>query len=120
MRDVRSRFDGVAGLDPGVEATEDGLHVREAMTFQDLRRTGAGLFIRSGAVGDDPLRRVQLGEAGLEVRGGDGEGAGDMAGGIGFGGARIDEHRGAGLVGRVRVGEADAVGSRFRGSAARR
>ena len=48
-----------ACLLPRVEFAENGAYVGEAVMQKNERRTGAGVFIRSGAVGDDPLVLVQ-------------------------------------------------------------
>jgi hypothetical protein len=61
------RFDRIAGFFPGGKAAQDGCHVLEAVVEQEARRTGAGMLVQSGAVGDDPLVRIQLPQAGFEV-----------------------------------------------------
>jgi hypothetical protein len=48
-------FRGVASVDPGFKSAEHGLHVGVSVIDQEERRTGARMFVRSGAVGDDPL-----------------------------------------------------------------
>jgi hypothetical protein len=58
-------FDGVIRIDPGSIATQDGIDPLEPLSNQNLRRTGAGFFRRSGTVSDDPLVRVQLTNAGF-------------------------------------------------------
>jgi hypothetical protein len=52
---INSRFDRVAGVNPGIQPTFDGCNLFITMTDQDLRRPGAAVLGRSGAVGDDPL-----------------------------------------------------------------
>jgi hypothetical protein len=50
----------IPGLLPGGIPTQEGFNPLETGIDQDARRTGAAFFRRSGAVGDDPLIRVQL------------------------------------------------------------
>lgn len=52
---IRERFDGIPCIDPSVKAAEDGSDIGISMSEHQERRTGAGMFILSGAVGDDPM-----------------------------------------------------------------
>ena len=45
---------------PGCETSQKGGRLFETVFEQDLRRTGAGLLRRSGAVGDDPFLLVEF------------------------------------------------------------
>lgn len=45
----------VACIDPGGESAEQSFHFFVAVIQQEERRTGARVFILSGAVGNDPL-----------------------------------------------------------------
>jgi len=45
----------IAGSRPRIQAAEDGIDFCEAVLQEDERRTGAGMFVGSGAIGDDPL-----------------------------------------------------------------
>ncbi len=55
-----SWFDGITSLHPGAKTAFDGSDALETIANEDLRRTGTRLFIRSGAVGDDPLTAVKF------------------------------------------------------------
>ncbi len=55
-----SRFDGITSLHPGAKTAFDGSDALETIANEDLRRTGARLFIRSGAVVDDPLFLIKF------------------------------------------------------------
>ena len=48
-------FGWIPRFGPRLKSTPNGHHVAEAVIQQDLRRTGAAFFRRSGAVHDDPL-----------------------------------------------------------------
>ena len=48
-------FNRIASIDPGLQATQDGTDTRIAVVQKDERRTGACVFVKSGAVGDDPF-----------------------------------------------------------------
>ena len=54
------RFHRITGVEPAFEAAENGVDSGKAVFEQDGRRTGALFFTRSGAVGDDPLVRVEF------------------------------------------------------------
>lgn len=49
------RFEGITGIHPGLESAEQGFHFFITVAQEQERRTGARMFVRSGAVGDDPL-----------------------------------------------------------------
>lgn len=66
-----------------MEPSQDGRHVGEAAVDQFLRRTGAGFFSRSGAVGDDPGIFLKLIQMIRQVSQRDRESARDVTGGIG-------------------------------------
>ena len=55
MVDLFTTFYWVVLFLPGAEATQDGGNVGKTIVKQGKRRTGAGFFAGSGAVGDDPL-----------------------------------------------------------------
>ena len=97
-----SRLHRLPGIDPGLEAAKEGCHFLITVLQKEERRTGARVFIRSGTVGDDPLVLVQLqaGWIGFDVKQGNGQGAGDMAGLIGLSVAYIQDDRFAALNGR--------------------
>lgn len=44
----------VTRIDPGGKSAEQGIRFFVTVLKQEERRTGARVFIRSGAVGDDP------------------------------------------------------------------
>jgi len=69
----------VAGIFPGDQAAQDRGDVLETIVEQDARRTGAGMFVKSGAVRDDPLVGLQFVQAGRDIRQGYAERAGDVA-----------------------------------------
>ena len=52
---VMLRFDLVSSIHPGCESTEECIHFYITILQKEERRTGARVFIWSGAVGDDPL-----------------------------------------------------------------
>src|SRR6266508_6364053 len=70
------RLRGVAGALPGGQAAGEGVGA-VALVPQPLRHTGAGLFVRSGAVGDDRALAGQLAPAPVELGGRDADGAVD-------------------------------------------
>ncbi len=74
-------------------AAKDRVDALEAVLDQNLRRTGAGFFIRSGTVGDDPLVGIQLVEPVRQVVQLDIDCPGDMTGPVGFWDAHIDKDR---------------------------
>ena len=45
----------IARIDPGLQAAEQGRNIGVTLLNKIERRTGAGVFIGSGAIGDDPL-----------------------------------------------------------------
>jgi len=51
---------GIARIDPRLQAAEDGGCVLKTVLKQNGRRTGAGFFAGSGAVGDDPLCFIEF------------------------------------------------------------
>ena len=53
-------LDRIASPDPRLKTAQDGRDPCETVLEQDLRRTGAGLLGRSGAIGDDPPSSVEL------------------------------------------------------------
>ena len=48
-------FGWVSGIHPGGESAEECIHFYITILQKEERRTGARVFIWSGAVGDDPL-----------------------------------------------------------------
>lgn len=52
-------FDRMTGRYPRVEAAGERGHLRVALLMEFQRQTGAGVLVRSGAVGDDQLIRIQ-------------------------------------------------------------
>jgi hypothetical protein len=76
------RLNRITGIFPGSEAAQDRGDVFETIVEQDPRRTGAGMLVKSGAVGDDPLVGIQFGQAGWDIRQGKAQRAGDVAKGI--------------------------------------
>ena len=52
-------FGRISRINPGSESTEECIHFYISILKQDERRTGARVFIWSGAVGDDPLIFVE-------------------------------------------------------------
>ena len=92
MVDLFTTFDWVVLFLPGAEATQDGGNIGKTIVEQDARRTGAGFFTGSGAVGDNPLSRVEFSQAFFEVGQWDGQCAWDMALCKGAGIAHIDEN----------------------------
>ena len=62
-----SRFRRIACIDPRLQTTQDRADTRITVMQKDERRTGARVFVGSGAVGDDPFifverhgRRIRL------------------------------------------------------------
>ncbi len=53
-------LNGITCIEPRLEAAKDGSCFLETVFKQDGRRTGAGFFAGSGAVGDDPLSFIKL------------------------------------------------------------
>lgn len=49
----------ISGIDPGLQAAQDGADPRIAIMQKDERRTGAGVLIKSGAVGNDPSAFIE-------------------------------------------------------------
>ncbi len=87
-------LDRVAGLLPGIEPAEQSLDASESFLTQCPRHTGAGSFVRSGAVDDYLLVFRQLGEPGGQIIEGDMDGAFDPDGAADESSprARIDDH----------------------------
>lgn len=54
------RLNGIARIEPRLKTAEDGGCFLETVFKQNGRRTGAGFFAGSGAVGDDPLCFIKL------------------------------------------------------------
>ncbi len=54
------RLNWIPLVDPGFKTAQEGGNIGEAIGQHDLRRTGAALFIRSSAVGDNPILLAQL------------------------------------------------------------
>jgi hypothetical protein len=50
----------VSGRLPGTQTAEDGFHMGKSVLQKEERRTGARVFILSGAVSDDPLIFFEL------------------------------------------------------------
>ncbi len=48
-------LDGVARICPGGQSTEKCIHFYITILQKEERRTGARVFVLSGAIGDDPL-----------------------------------------------------------------
>lgn len=63
------RLNRIACIDPRLQAAEDGCDFCITVLQKDKRRTGAGVFILSGAIGDDPLvfREIQPGWVDLKL-----------------------------------------------------
>ena len=59
LRQSFLRFDRIASLNPGFEATQDGVGLVDTVLQHDQRHTGACIFSCSGAVGDIPCGGVQ-------------------------------------------------------------
>jgi hypothetical protein len=57
----------IPGIDPRLKPTFDRRHVFEAIGQKNLRRTGAAFFVRSGAIGDDPLVLVECIYAAFQI-----------------------------------------------------
>ena len=55
-----SRLHRLPRFDPGLEPAQDGSDFLITVLQKDKRRTGARVFLQSGAVGDDPLGLVQV------------------------------------------------------------
>jgi hypothetical protein len=55
MVPFRLRLHREARIDPRLQPAEDGSDFDEAILQQNERRTGAGVLVQSGAVGNDPL-----------------------------------------------------------------
>jgi len=53
-------FEWIACVDPGFKAAKDGIDAGVTVVQEDERRTGACVFVWSGAVGDDPLFFIQF------------------------------------------------------------
>jgi hypothetical protein len=85
------RLHRLPGVDPGLEPAEDGSYFLIAILQKDKRRTGARMFLQSGAIGDDPLvlLQVQAGWICFNLSQRDGEGAGDVANLVCLGTAHI-------------------------------
>lgn len=52
-------FDVISRIHPGGESAEKSFHFYISVLKHEERRTGARMFIRSGAVGDNPLIFVE-------------------------------------------------------------
>ena len=48
-------LDRISRIDPGLQTTKNGTDIGIAVMQKDERRTGARVFIKSGAVGNDPF-----------------------------------------------------------------
>lgn len=53
--DFHLRLHRIARLHPGIETAKQGANFCITVMQQNERRTGARVFVRSGATGDDPL-----------------------------------------------------------------
>ena len=105
---LRLGFDGIASVHPGAKTTFDGSDALKTIVDEDLRRTGARLFIRSGAVGDDPLAGVELIRPGAKLFQRNGKSTRDVAGCIRISAAHIDKYCGTRTKGGYGFSEADA------------
>ena len=99
---VLLRLHRISCCDPICEATENGSHTGIAIMQKKIRRTGAGVLVQSGAVGDDPLffREIQTRWIPLDLDQGNIDGACDMTRLIGVRVANIDNDRCSGIEGR--------------------
>jgi len=57
----------ISCIDPGLQATKDGTDARIAVMQKDERRTGARVFVESGAVGDDPFIFIERQIGGIRL-----------------------------------------------------
>lgn len=85
------RLGRISGLLPGGESAQQGGDAGESVLEQGERRTGAGFFRWSGAVGDNPIVFIQFAQAGGQFIFGDVERAGDVQQLERFGAAHIQE-----------------------------
>ena len=60
------RLNKITRIFPCIESTQYRVDVFETMVEQDARRTGAGMFVKSGTVGNDPLCGVKFVQAGFD------------------------------------------------------
>lgn len=88
-------FNRIAGIDPGLQATQDGADTRIAAVQKDERRTGARVFIKSGTVGNDPFVLIerQIGRIRLDCAQRNLQRACDMTSGVGVRAAHIHNDR---------------------------
>ncbi len=59
------RFNRIARIDPGLKATPNRGDMGVSVLCKDKRRTGAGMFIQSGTVSDDPLGLIEFQTCGI-------------------------------------------------------
>ena len=50
----------IARIDPRLKTAEQGFDLCVSIVQHEERRTGARMFVRSGAVGDDPLIFIEI------------------------------------------------------------
>ena len=74
------RLDRQSRIDPGRETAKHGLDVCITVMQKKERRTGALMFVSSGAIGDDPLvfREVQSRRIAFDLAQGDIDRPGNM------------------------------------------
>ena len=94
MSSLRDLLDRESQIDPRIESANDGADAGEAVVQQEERRTGARVFVRSGAVGDDPLTffEREIADVIFEILQGDGDGAGCMAFCIGLCASHVNKN----------------------------
>ncbi len=112
---LRSGFGGVSGVDPGCVAAENGGDVGVSVLEHKERRTGARVFVLSGAVGDDPLvfGEVEVGGVGFDLTQRNVDRAFDVPGLIGSDAAHIQDNGCAGSPGGVGLFERHARHTSF-------
>ena len=55
-----SRLNRIARIDPRFQTAEQGFDSFVSVVQHEERRTGARVFVRSGAIGDDPLLFIEV------------------------------------------------------------
>jgi hypothetical protein len=60
-------LDRIPCIDPGLQAAQDGTDTWIAVMQKDERRTGARVFVKSGAIGNDPFVFIERQIGGIRL-----------------------------------------------------